>query len=164
LYFWELYHDYDKETDFKATVASRREYYARYENFRIPRLMTSDGEDVRAGYDISLAPEGALVGMAVSSGVIEGVAKVVLDPAKESVDKGEILIAPHTDPGWTPLFINAAGLVTEVGGLMTHGSVVAREYGIPAVVGVADATRIIKSGQRVHLDGDRGFVLVVDEG
>ncbi len=106
-------------------------------------------------------PEGALVGSAASSGTIEGIAKVVLDPTQDVLAKGEILIAPFTDPGWTPLFINAAALVMEVGGLMTHGSVVAREYGIPAVVGVPDATRQIKTGQRVRVHGDDGFVEIL---
>ena len=81
--------------------------------------------------------------------------------------KGEILIAPFTDPGWTPLFVNAAGLVTEVGGLMTHGSVIAREYGLPAVVGVLDATKIIKTGDRVRVHGDAGYVEIlapIDQG
>ena len=82
------------------------------------------------------APEDALLGSAVSAGIVEGVAKVVHDPSTEVLMQGEILVAPFTDPGWTPLFVNAAGLVTEVGGILSHGSVVAREYGIPAVVGV----------------------------
>jgi pyruvate,water dikinase len=76
---------------------------------------------------------------------------------------GEILIAPFTDPGWTPLFINAAGLVMEVGGMMTHGSVVAREYGIPAVVGVLDAVSLIRTGQRVRVNGDQGFVEILED-
>jgi rifampicin phosphotransferase len=96
--------------------------------------------------------------------VVEGRARVVLDPAREVLHAGEILVAPHTDPGWTPLFVHASGLVTEVGGLMTHGSVVAREYGIPAVVSVAGATRRIHSGQRIRVDGTRGFVELLDEG
>jgi pyruvate,water dikinase len=86
----------------------------------------------------------------------------VLNPQAEIVRAGEILVAPFTDPGWTPLFINAAGLVTEVGGLMTHGSLVAREYGIPAVVGVKDATKRIKTGQRIRVHGDGGYVELLD--
>ena len=76
--------------------------------------------------------------------------------------KGDILVAPHTDPGWTPLFPLAAGLVTEVGGLMTHGAVVAREYGIPAVVGLENATRKIRDGQKIRVDGTRGFVKILE--
>jgi pyruvate,water dikinase len=93
--------------------------------------------------------------------VAEGPARVVLDPQTATLEKGEVLVAPGTDPGWTPLFLNAAGLVTEVGGLMTHGSVVAREYGIPAVVGVPGATRAIRTGQRVRVQGDLGYVEVL---
>ena len=109
------------------------------------------------------APQGALLGSPVSAGVYEGVAHVVLDPGRESLKPGEILVAPFTDPGWTPLFVNAGALVTEVGGLMTHGSVVAREYGIPAVVGLADATRTIKTGDRLRINGDLGFVQILTE-
>ena len=83
-------------------------------------------------------------------------------PSQEALNPGEILVAPFTDPGWTPLFVNAAGLITEVGGMMTHGSVVAREYGIPAVVGVMDATKQIQTGDRVRVHGDAGYVEVLD--
>jgi pyruvate,water dikinase len=103
-------------------------------------------------------PPGALAGTAASPGIVEGTARVVLDPQHAILQAGEILVAPFTDPGWTPLFINAKGLVMEVGGLMTHGSVVAREYGIPAVVCVPDATRLIRTGQRIRVNGDQGFV------
>ena len=94
-------------------------------------------------------------------GVVEGIARVVADPYTETVAPGEILVAPFTDPGWTPLFINSAGLVMEVGGLMTHGSVVAREYGIPAVVSVQNATQKIISGQRIRVQGDLGYVEIL---
>ncbi|MFS8512374.1 MAG: phosphoenolpyruvate synthase, partial [Planifilum fulgidum] len=90
-------------------------------------------------------------------------ARVILSPERASLSEGEILVAPHTDPGWTPLFQSARALVTEVGGLMTHGSVVAREYGIPAVVGVDDATRKIRDGQRIRVDGNRGYVEIVED-
>jgi pyruvate,water dikinase len=99
-----------------------------------------------------------LAGNPVSPGIVEGIARVVLDPTKETLQPGEILVAPFTDPGWTPLFINAAGLVMEVGGLMTHGSVVAREYGIPAVVAVLNATTQIQTAQPLRLIGDSGYV------
>ncbi len=101
-------------------------------------------------------------GTAASAGVIEGVVRVVLDPSQDTLHHGEILVAPYTDPGWTPLFVHAAGVITEVGGLMTHGAVVAREYGIPAVVSVEKATERLRTGQRVRLDGTRGFVLPLD--
>ena len=94
--------------------------------------------------------------------MVEGPARVITDPSTEHLNPGEILVAPFTDPGWTPLFVNAGGLVTEVGGLMTHGSVVAREYGIPAVVGVEMATSQMKTGQRIRVNGDAGYVEVID--
>ncbi len=95
------------------------------------------------------------------AGIIEGVAHVIHDPATETLRPGEILIAPFTDPGWTPLFINAAGLVMDIGGALAHGSVVAREYGIPAVVGVRGSTEKINTGQRVRVDGNRGIIEIL---
>ena len=137
----EVLDAFDKpETALKARVAERQNSFAHYKSLSAPRVMTSAGEIPPLKLHVD-APRGALVGSPVSAGVVEGVAKVVLDPAQEALHPGEILVAPFTDPGWTPLFVNAAGLITEVGGLMTHGSVVAREYGLPAVVGVVDATR-----------------------
>jgi pyruvate,water dikinase len=103
------------------------------------------------------------VGNAASTGIVEGRVRVVLDPTTTLLEPGEILVAPFTDPGWTPLFINAAALVMEVGGLMTHGSVVAREYGIPAVVGALDATVKLETGQWVRVNGDRGWVEVLGQ-
>lgn len=146
----------------RPLVAGRQAALAHYRQLRPPRLITSDGEIPTVQYAGADLPPGALPGKAVSAGVIEGVARVVLDPATEVLAKGEILVAPFTDPGWTPLFINAAGLVMEVGGLMTHGSVVAREYGIPAVVGVLDATRLIQTGQRIRVQGDLGYVEILE--
>ncbi|MOA40184.1 Chondramide synthase cmdD [compost metagenome] len=108
------------------------------------------------------APAGAIVGTPVSAGIVEGVARVVLKPEDAKLQPGEILVAPFTDPGWTPLFISAVGLITEVGGMMTHGSVVAREYGIPAVVGIERATEIIKDGSYVRVNGTNGFVEVLE--
>jgi pyruvate,water dikinase len=103
-------------------------------------------------------PAGALAGLAVSAGVVEGRARVVLDLEEADVEAGDILVTAYTDPSWSPLFVAVAGLVTEVGGLMTHGAVVAREYGLPAVVGVEDATRLIRDGQRVRVHGTEGYV------
>jgi len=142
-------------------VAERRDAYRGYAKLRPPRVITSEGESptlVREGE----LPPGTLEGVAASSGVVEGVARVVLDPTKDHLAPGEILVASFTDPGWTPLFVQASALVMEVGGLMTHGSVVAREYGIPAVVGVDDCTTKIETGQRVRVDGDRGWVVLLE--
>jgi phosphohistidine swiveling domain-containing protein len=151
----------EPEREIRPLIARRQAEFARTRKLIPPRVITSDGELFNVPPRRSGLPEGALVGIAASSGTVEGVAKVVLDPTKDILAKGEILIAPFTDPGWTPLFINAAALVMEVGGLMTHGSVVAREYGIPAVVGVPGATAQIKTGQRVRVHGDAGFVEIL---
>ena len=161
--FWELYKALQTGGSLIKLVAQRKEEYNHFRKLSTPRVLTSDGEEIKAEYKRENLPEGALPGMAVSSGVIEGIARVITDPSKESLNKGEILVAPFTDPGWTPLFINAAGLVMEIGGLLTHGTVVAREYGIPAVVGITDATKKIKSGQKIRVDGNAGFVIVLEE-
>lgn len=129
---------------------------------RAPRVLTSRGEAVVGRYRRDDVPPGALVGLAVSVGVAEGRARVVHDPATAAIEPGDILVTAHTDPAWTPLFVAAAGLVTEVGGLMTHGAVVAREYGLPAVVGVVDATTEIPDGARIRVDGTNGLVELLD--
>ena len=162
LYYWELYNALDSGEDLKNKVANRKEAYQQYERMSVPRFLTSDGEEIKTSYPDEGLPENVLKGIPVSAGIAEGTAKVVLDPAKESIDKGEILIAPYTDPGWTPLFINTAGLAMEIGGLMTHGAVVAREYGIPAVAGISDLTKKIKSGQKIRIDGDNGYVIILE--
>ena len=161
--FWELYSAVQENESLIELVEQRKEEYNHYRKLITPRVLTSDGEEIKAGYKRENMPKGALPGMPVSSGVIEGIARVITDPAKDSLNKGEILVAPFTDPGWTPLFINAAGLVMEIGGLLTHGTVVAREYGIPAVVGVLEATKIIKTGQKIRVDGNAGFVMIIEE-
>jgi pyruvate,water dikinase len=143
-------------------VAERRAAWAQAWQQKPPRIITSEGEIPVASYAAG-APMGALAGSPVSAGVVEGVARVVRDPQTDRLQPGEILVAPFTDPGWTPLFIQAAGLVMEVGGLMTHGSVVAREYGIPAVVGVLDATTRIRTGQRVRVHGTAGYVELLND-
>ena len=139
-------------------VAERRAAHKRYQRLYPPRVLTSEGESPVVHHATDALPDGALAGTPVSAGVVEGPARIVLDPDREVLKPGEILIAPFADPGWTPLFLNAAGLIMEVGGLMTHGSVVAREYGIPAVVCVPEATKKIQTGQRVRVDGDLGYV------
>ncbi|MDN3017982.1 phosphoenolpyruvate synthase [Paenibacillus sp. BSR1-1] len=128
-----------------------------------PRVMTSEGEIITGVRRDVKAPDGALIGTPVSSGVVEGFAKVVLRAEEAKLHSGEIMIAPFTDPGWTPLFHSAKGLVMEVGGMMTHGAVVAREYGIPAVAGIDHATRILKDGSYIRIDGTHGYVQVLEE-
>lgn len=161
LTFEELLDAYRYGTDHKVLIAERKEAYESYEKMTSPRVMTSEGTFVKGAYDRGQLPDNAHLGSPVSSGVVEGIAKVVADPKTAVIYKDEILIAPFTDPGWTPLFINAKGLVMEVGGMMTHGAVVAREYGIPAVVGVENAMEIIKTGDRIRIDGDRGYVEIL---
>lgn len=141
---------------------SRRAEFDRYASLDAPPVVTSEGEALTGHIDQEDVPEGALVGTGVSAGVVEGVARVVRDPGTETIEKGEVLVAPSSDPGWTPLFLNAAGIVVEVGGQMSHGSLVAREYGLPAVVAVPEATRKIETGQRVRVDGTNGIVELLE--
>ena len=146
--------------DHRAEVRRNRESYAvELRRRHIPRVLLSDGTEPETLIR-SDAPEGALVGSPASVGVVSGPARVILDPAGAHLDPGEILVAPSTDPGWTPLFLTAAGLVMEMGGSMSHGAVVAREYGLPAVVGVPDATTRISTGDWVTVDGAAGSVVV----
>ncbi|MET7419869.1 rifamycin-inactivating phosphotransferase [Dactylosporangium sp. NPDC005555] len=143
-------------------IERRKEAFRSYEALTTPRVLTSDGEVVAGSYRRDDMPEGALIGLPVSAGTVEGRARVILDMARADLEPGDILVTTHTDPSWTPLFVAVAGLVTEVGGLMTHGAVVAREYGLPAVVGVADATRLIGDGRRIRVHGTDGYIELLD--
>ncbi|MFC0006705.1 rifamycin-inactivating phosphotransferase [Micromonospora siamensis] len=142
----------------RGLISRRREEFRSYQALTPPRVLTSDGECLNGAYRRDDVPAGALVGLPVSTGVVEGRARVVPDIAAADLQPGDILVTAYTDPSWSPLFVAVAGLVTEVGGLMTHGAVVAREYGLPAVVGVADATRLIRDGQRIRVHGADGYV------
>ncbi len=145
-------------TDHRPAVARRRaEHERELRRRRVPRVLLSDGTEPEA-LVVPTAVEGALLGTAASAGAATGRARVVLDPADAHLEPGEILVAPSTDPGWTPLFLTAGGLVMEMGGSNSHGAVVAREYGIPAVVGVPDATAAITTGQEITVDGAAGLV------
>jgi len=149
--------------DWRTLIAQRRAAYAREKRRRqVPRLLLSDGRAFFDGVaELSDESGATIAGSPVSPGVAEGVVHVVLDPHGTQLAPGEILVCRGTDPAWTPLFLAAAGLVMEVGGLMTHGSVVAREYGIPAVVGVHQATVRLETGQRVRVDGTRGRITIL---
>jgi pyruvate,water dikinase len=150
----------DAET--RALIADRRAAYSREARRRqIPRVLLSDGRAFYEGLGADAAEGEVITGSPVSPGVVEGPVHVVFDPHQTRLVPGEILVCPGTDPAWTPLFMAAGGLITEVGGMMTHGSVVAREYGIPAVVGVHQATQRLKDGQRVRLDGTAGKILII---
>jgi pyruvate,water dikinase len=129
-----------------------------------PRVLTSDGEAVTGSYRRNDVPAGALPGLPVSAGVVEGRARVILDMAQADLEPGDILVTAYTDPSWTPLFVAIAGLVTEVGGQMTHGAVIAREYGLPAVVGVVGATRLITDGQQIRVHGTEGYIEILLQG
>lgn len=132
-----------------------------YEKLSPPRVITSDGEIITGRYKLENIPANAMVGLAVSSGVIEGLARVIRNIEDARLEDGDILVTTFTDPSWTPLFVSIKGLITEVGGLMTHGAVIAREYGLPAVVGVEHATKLIKDGQRIRVNGTDGYVEVL---
>ena len=142
-------------------IRQRKDAFRSYRALTPPRVLTSDGEVIDGAYRRDDVPAGALIGLPVSAGTIEGRARVILDMAQADIEPGDILVTAHTDPSWTPLFVAIAGLVTEVGGLMTHGAVIAREYGLPAVVGVVDATRLIPDGQRIRVHGSDGYVEIL---
>ncbi len=139
-------------------LVDRKNAFMSYRTLTPPRVLTSDGEVVAGAYRRDNMPAGSLVGLPVSAGTIEGRARVVVDMADADLEPDDILVTAFTDPSWTPLFVAISGLVTEVGGLMTHGAVIAREYGLPAVVGVEHATRLIHDGQRIRVDGTNGFI------
>ncbi len=142
-------------------IHQRKDAFRSYQALTPPRVLTSDGEVIAGAYRRDDVPAGALVGVPVSAGTIEGRARVILDMAEADLEPGDILVTAYTDPSWTPLFVAIKGLVTEVGGLMTHGAVIAREYGLPAVVGVEQATRLIRDGQRIRVHGTDGYVEIL---
>jgi len=142
-------------------ISQRRDAFRSYQALTPPRVLTSDGEALSGAYRRDDLPAGALVGLPVSAGTVEGRARVILDMAEADLEAGDILVTTSTDPSWTPLFVAIEGLVTEVGGLMTHGAVIAREYGLPAVVGVEHATGLIGDGQRIRVHGTDGYVEIL---
>jgi pyruvate,water dikinase len=145
--------------DPRPGVRERRAGYGQELNRRrVPRILLSDGTEPTAEETLDAAADGALRGTPASAGAVSAKARVILDPTGAQLEPGEILVAPSTDPGWTPLFLTAGGLIMEMGGAMSHGAVVAREYGIPAVVGVPDATERIATGERITVDGSTGTV------
>jgi pyruvate,water dikinase len=142
-------------------IHMRKDAFRAYQALTPPRVLTSDGEVIAGAYRRDDLPANALAGLPVSAGTIEGRARVILDMAEADLEPGDILVTACTDPSWTPLFVAIKGLVTEVGGLMTHGAVIAREYGLPAVVGVEHATRLIRDGQRIRVHGTDGYVEIM---
>jgi rifampicin phosphotransferase len=144
-------------------IQQRKDAFTSYQGLTPPRVFTSDGEVITGTYRRDDVPAGALLGLPVSAGTIEGRARVILDMAQADLEADDILVTAYTDPSWTPLFVTVKGLVTEVGGLMTHGAVIAREYGLPAVVGVENATRVIPDGQRIRVHGTDGYVEILGD-
>lgn len=153
---------HQKPRDWKSLVTERRAVYERERRRRqVPRVLVSDGRAFYEGLGAASDNGETITGSPVSPGVVEGIVHVIFDPNTTQLTPGEIMVCPGTDPAWTPLFMTAGGLVTEVGGMMTHGSVVAREYGIPAVVGVHQATQRLKDGQHIRLDGTTGKIVIL---
>ena len=142
-------------------ISKRKDEYKLYEKLTPPRVITSDGEIIAGEYKRENLPAEAIVGLPVSAGVIEGRARVILNMEDADLEDGDILVTAFTDPSWTPLFVSIKGLVTEVGGLMTHGAVIAREYGLPAVVNVENATKLINDGERIRVNGTEGYVEIL---
>ncbi|MGI5901695.1 MAG: PEP-utilizing enzyme [Desulfitobacteriia bacterium] len=146
----------------QEVMEKRKKQHEINQKLTVPRVITSEGEIITGTRLDVKVPEGALVGTPASAGVVEGVARVILRLEDAKLNPGEILVTTFTDPGWTPLFTSAIGLVIEVGGTMSHGSVVAREYGIPAVAGVDNITSIIKDGSRIRVNGTEGYVQILE--
>jgi rifampicin phosphotransferase len=161
LRFAEL-HDVERTNQVdEGLIAQRKDAFRSYQALTPPRVFTSDGEVVAGRYRRGDVPDGALVGLPVSAGTVEGRARVILDMAEADLEADDILVTAYTDPSWTPVFVTIKGLVTEVGGLMTHGAVIAREYGLPTVVGVEHATRLIRDGQRIRVHGTDGYIEIL---
>jgi len=142
-------------------ISRRKDAFRSYQALTPPRVLTSDGEVIAGTYRRNDLPAGALIGLPVSAGTIEGRARVILDMEEAALEAGDILVTAYTDPSWAPLFVAIKGLVTEVGGLMTHGAVIAREYGLPTVVGVEHATQLIRDGQPIRVHGTDGYVEIL---
>ncbi|MFC9708821.1 phosphoenolpyruvate synthase [Paenibacillus sp. NPDC056933] len=143
-------------------ISKRKDDYNVFEKLTPPRVITSDGEIITGRYNRDNLPANAIAGLPVSSGVVEGRARVILNMEDADLEDEDILVTSFTDPSWTPLFVSIKGLVTEVGGLMTHGAVIAREYGLPAVVGVENATQLIQDGQRIRVHGTEGYIEILE--
>lgn len=158
LKFEELYEAVRTGVFADELIKRRKDEFRLAEKLTPPRVITSEGEILSGRYRREDLPPGALAGLAVSTGVVEGRARVILNMEEANLAEGDILVTSYTDPSWTPLFVSIKGLVTEVGGLMTHGAVIAREYGLPAVVGVENATLRIHDGQRIRVNGSAGYV------
>jgi rifampicin phosphotransferase len=161
LTFDELHEVVSTRRVHRQLIRRRKDAFRSNQALTPPRVLTSDGEVIAGTYRRDDVPAGALIGLPVSAGTVEGRARVIHDIAQADIEAGDILVTTYTDPSWTPLFLAIKGLVTEVGGLMTHGAVIAREYGLPAVVGVEHATNLIRDGERIRVHGTDGYVEIL---
>ncbi|MGB5901644.1 MAG: phosphoenolpyruvate synthase [Xanthobacteraceae bacterium] len=161
LRFDELRETVGAERADRALIVVRRAEFAAHERLVPPRVLTSDGEALFGDFRRDNLDANMIPGLGVSAGSVEGRARIILHATASDIDEGDILVTTFTDPSWTPLFLTVAGLVTEAGGQMSHGAVVAREYGIPAIVAVKDATRRIRDGQRIRIDGATGVITIL---
>ncbi len=149
----------------RAVVRARRAEFERNRALTPPAVIVGRFDPARPNSPPDFHAGGELRGLPVSAGIVTGPARVMLRADRNArILPGEILIAPFTDPSWTPYFLTAAGLVTDIGGQLSHGSVVAREYGLPAVVNVRSATSIIHTGDLIRVDGDTGRVSILERG
>jgi len=163
LYFDELRSIVNGKEFDNSIISKRKKDYEKFKKLTPPRVMTSDGEIITSEYETINLPENALPGLPVSAGVVEGRARIVKSLKDSFLSEDDILITEFTDPSWTPAFVSIKGLITEVGGLTTHGAVIAREYGLPVVVSVRDATKLIKDGQLIRLNGNEGYIEFLSE-
>ena len=158
--FFLEYRDLYGNEKLQDKVSANKEAYNLHMNLNAPRLLSSTGESI---YAVAEEVDGALSGTPVSAGVYEGIARVLNSPDESHrIEKGDVLITRGTNPAWTPLFLNLGAIVMETGGPISHGAVVAREYGVPAVVGVGEATSLIRDGQKVRVNGETGQVELLD--
>jgi pyruvate,water dikinase len=150
--------------DLSTAIVERKAEYALNRSLTPPPVVVGRFNPQHCVPDPGVENGAVLRGLAVSPGVVTGRARVLLTvDVAEHVRPGEILVAPYSDPGWTPYFLPAAGVVMDLGGQLSHGSVLAREYGLPAVVNVRSATRIIRTGQLIQVDGHRGVVTITGD-
>jgi phosphohistidine swiveling domain-containing protein len=144
-------------------LTARQEQWVLWSSLRPPSLLIGDrGAPEDGSATPAQSPPSMLRGTPASSGKAEGVARVMTDPADAELRQGEILVTRYTDPAWTPLFFTAGALITEVGGVLSHGAVVAREVGLPAIVGVTGATTFIRNGQRLRVNATEGTIELLD--
>jgi phosphoenolpyruvate synthase/pyruvate phosphate dikinase len=149
--------------DIKSVISARRARRAKFSLESHPPKIMQIGETWRPVYEEDNG-EADLSGIGCSSGIVEGTAKIILDADQfDDLQEGDILVTRSTNPGWTPLFVTAAAVVTEIGGALSHGAIIAREYGIPMIAAVKDATKQISSGDTIRVNGDNGTIQILQE-